>query len=573
MPRDHQAIRAIKERLGIAELVGRYVSLRRVGTRYMAPCPFHAETRPSFFVNEEDGSFYCFGCQASGDIFDFYSRMNGTSFGEALEQLAAETGVELASAPRAEGDDGRGQRRSLYAMNELAATHFRQNLAGEKGAEARAYLAGRGVDREMSERFGLGFAPKAWHDLCDALNRAGFANGLAREAGLCGISAAGRAYDRFRGRLIFPIISLAGQNVAFGGRVLPGADENEAKYINSQETPVYKKGEHLFGLNMARRPIAAAGIALLTEGYMDVLTLHQFGFANACGVLGTALTARQCRRLAGFTSTVGLVFDGDNAGRKASLRSAEMLLCLGLNVRVVALPDGEDIDSFLRGQGPEAFAALVENARDGLAYCMGRLRGQSPREAVAWARSFIAGIEVPELRAPMTDTVCRELGLDRAALDENADRLRARATRREAARKPLPRLGMREAQILIFTARYPERAPELRDMGAELALTSGEGRDFFRKVLELGPQGAPAGLDERWREFWYAQRGPQAAPRDNADMELAFLRGELEKFYAGAQNASLLAALRSNAGSGDFQTDLDYLRALKETLEKGHDQP
>ena len=205
------------------------------------------------------------------------------------------------------------------------------------------------------------------------------------------------------------------------------------------------------------------------------------------------------------------------------------------------------------------------------------MRERAPREAVAWARDFLAGVEIPELRAPLGEAISRGLGLDRGALGQNVRRLLTRSTgpgQKVAVEKqgPVQGLGMRETQILIFTARYPERAPQLREMGAELALTTREARDFFRTVLELGPEETPAALDGRWRNFWFAQRGPQAPPRDKADFELAFLKDELEKFYATAQNASLLAALRSNAGTGDFKTDLEYLRALKETLEKGHDQ-
>lgn len=561
-----EAIRAVKERLNIVDIVSRYVQLRRNGSRHVAPCPFHDETKPSFSVNEEEGLFYCFGCHASGDVFDFYSRINGTSFIETLEQLAQEAGVELEGRERDRQEAA--PRRRLLAMHEEAARHFSANLAGASGASARQYLGTRGVSQEMAQSFGLGYALPGWQNLIRVLKRAGFDDALAAQAGLCGISAQGRSYDRFRGRLIFPIRNLSGQVIAFGGRILPGEEEEQAKYINSQETPIYTKGDHLFGLGRARRGIQSRGSALLTEGYMDVLTLHQYGFENAAGVLGTALTPRQAKRLSGFCSRIELVFDGDSAGRKAAFRSAEMLLAMGLTVTVVALPDGEDIDSFLRGSGPKAFEQLCAQARDGLNFCLDVLQAGAPRDAVAWTREFMGRIEIPELRAPLGDTICRALGLDRRALDASPMH-QAPARPAASASSVLANLTMRERQILIFVARYPEMAPEIRRLGADLALNADGCRDFFEKVARLGPDEAPGQMDENWRAFWFSQRAPDQPPRNNAERELEALRLGLEKFHAGSQNSSFLAALRSNAGSGDFQTDLDYLRALKATLEQG----
>ena len=287
------AIRAIKERLNITDIVRRYVDLKRNGPRWVAPCPFHQETKPSFSVNEEQGLFYCFGCQASGDIFDFYGRINGLDFRETLEQLAAEAGITLDRGPvdkkRQEEDrQRRSSRQTMLRMYELAAAHFAAALKSPEAEECRAYIQRRGLSPEIVERFGLGWARRDWHSLDLALQRAGYDMRLAAEAGLVGRSDRGSVYDRFRGRLIFPIKNLSNQVIAFGGRII--ADEDEAKYINSSDTPIYKKGEHLYGLAQARKGITVKGRALLTEGYMDVLTLHQFGYDNAVGVLGTALT-------------------------------------------------------------------------------------------------------------------------------------------------------------------------------------------------------------------------------------------------------------------------------------------
>lgn len=567
------AIRAIKERLNIVDMVRRYVELKRNGPRWVAPCPFHQETKPSFSVNEDQGLFYCFGCHASGDIFDFYGRINGLDFKECLEQLAAEAGISIErgrSQPARQGEERqrRSARQQMLRMYELAAGHFCAALACPEAAECRAYIQKRGLSEEIVQRFGLGWARREWQSLADALHRAGFEARLAVEAGLLGLSGNGRAYDRFRGRLIFPIKSLSNQIIAFGGRIIAG--EDEAKYINSADTPLYKKGEHLYGLAQARRGITTKGRVLLTEGYMDVLTLHQFGYDNAVGVLGTALTPDQIKRLSGFASQLVLLFDGDRAGRKAALRSCEMLLARGLACSVVLLPEGEDIDSLLRTAGTEAFELLQAKAPDGLRFCVDVLKALAPRETVEWARNFLRRIELPELVNPYASRLAGELQISEAELRRGLFPQAGREHSASAPRPSLARQNMRDRQIMMYAVRYPERLGDLRALGADLALQSAVARQLWDKIEEMGEE-APYHLDQREKNFWSFCRGPEAAPRDNGDKELEFLRRDLDAYYISAQKSSVSAALRQNTGTGDFEADLDYLRALQETLEKGHE--
>ena len=572
------AIRAIKERLNIVDIARRYVDLKRNGPRWVAPCPFHQETKPSFSVNEEQGLFYCFGCHASGDIFDFYGRINGLDFRDTLEQLAAEAGVSLDRGPadpkrREQEQRERSGRRQMIRMYELAAAHFAAALDSPEGEECRAYIQKRGLSDEIVQRFGLGWARRDWQSLATALHRAGFTARMAAEAGLLGISERSqRAYDRFRGRLMFPIKSLSNQIIAFGGRII--ADEEEAKYINSADTPLYKKGEHLYGLAQSRRGITTKGQALLTEGYMDVLTLHQYGYDNAVGVLGTALTPDQIKRLSGFTSRVTLLFDGDRAGRKAALRSCEMLLTRGLACTVVLMPDGEDIDSLLRTQGPEAFEALLAHAPDGLRFCVYVLRALAPRESVEWARIFLSQVEVPELVSPYASRLATQLQLSESELRQGAAQRRDTGAPRNGGTPQRPggraRQNMRDRQIMMYAVRYPERLDDLRDMGADLALQSDIARRLWDKLEEWGPETAAYHLDEREKNFWSFCRGAEAAPRDDGNKELEALRDDLDAYYASAQKLSLAAALRQNAGDPD--ADVEYLRALQETLEKVHEQ-
>ena len=393
---------------------------------------------------------------------------------------------------------------------------------------------------------------------------------LAAEAGLVGRSDRGSVYDRFRGRLIFPIKNLSNQVIAFGGRII--ADEDEAKYINSSDTPIYKKGEHLYGLAQARKGITVKGRALLTEGYMDVLTLHQFGYDNAVGVLGTALTPDQIKRLSGFTSQLTLLFDVDRAGRKAALRSCEMLLTRGLACTVVLMPEGEDIDSLLRTQGVEAFEALQAQAPDGLRFCLDVLRALAPRETVEWAKNFLRHVEVPELVSPYVSRLATHLQLSEAELRQGLADSRRPGPDGQTTRPSRARQNMRDRQIMMYAVRYPDRLDDLRDLGADLALQSDIARQLWDKIEEWGSDEAPYHLDQREKNFWSFCRGAEAAPRDDGDRELEALRHDLDAYYAATQRQSVTAALRQNTGTGDFAADLEYLRALQETLEQGHEQ-
>lgn len=566
-----EAIKAIKERLDIAEIVRRYVELRpQGGAKFVAPCPFHQETRPSFSVDAGKGFFYCFGCQASGDLISFYARINGLELKEAVAQLADEAGILIdAGAAWGNGKAARAERtqkQAMLAMQNAAADFFAANLVRPQGRECINYLRSRGVPKDISERFGLGWADRDWHTLDQHLKRLGYNPGLAHASGLLGQANSGACYDRFRGRLMFPIRNLSNQVIAFGGRII--ADEDEAKYINTSDTPIYSKKDHLYGLSLARRGISAKGHALLTEGYMDVLTLHQFGFDNSVGVLGTALTEEQIKRLSGFTSHIGLLFDGDRAGRKAALRAAEMLLCRGLSCEVILLPEGEDIDSLLKGQGPDAFEKLRSHAPDGLAYCINTLRALAPREAINWARNFISRMQVPELVASYASRLAQKLGISESEFRSNLLPQAGRRTPTE--NKAL--LCDRDTQIMVFAVRYPERLEDLRNIGADLALTQQRSREFWDLIERYGPEEVIYHLDERQRKFWQERRNPPSPPLDKAELELSCLKRELDRFYAASHAASLQTALSDGASESDFASDLQYLHAIRDVMRSRNEQ-
>ena len=579
-----RAIQEIKARLSLVDIARRYVELRRNGPRWVAPCPFHQETKPSFSINEEEGFFYCFGCQASGDLFDFYGQINGLDFRETLEQLADEAGVSLERGPqggyggRKEPGQGMSRRRQLLKIHEIAAAHFMSNLTDDCGKECRDYMARRGISEEVAKTFGLGWSRRDWQSLAEVLRRAGFSEAMGVEAALLGKSDRGRAYDRFRGRLMFPIRSLSGNVIAFGGRII--AEEDEAKYINSSDSLLYKKGDHLYGLQQARRAIATGSPAMLTEGYMDVVTLHQFGYGSAVGVLGTAFTAEQVKRISGFTSHVELLFDGDRAGRKAALRACEMLLTRGLSCKVILFPEGEDIDSLLRKSGIDVFENLRSNAPEGLAFCVRTLRDMAPREAVDWARDFLRQVEMPELVSRFASTLSTGLGLAESELRERV--MESRAARNlapqsaagsagETRRPQAPvRTNPRDREIMTFAVRYPAALSRLREVGAHFVLKAAWARNLWNKLEENPGDEVIQLLDPREKNFWIRCRTGDVPPLNNEEGEFAAIRTMLDSLHLTAQSASVSAALRQGAGSGNFEADLEYLRALQETLERTH---
>ena len=566
-------IQAIKSRISLADMARRYVELRSVGSRLVAPCPFHQETKPSFSINEEQGTFYCFGCQASGDIFDFYGRLNGLDFKETLAALAEEAGIQLdAYRTDPHARQQRSQKRDMLKMHELAASHFHSNLSSSGAAACRDYIAERGISPELVEKFGLGWSMDAWQDLGDTLRRAGFSLNAAVDCGLQSKSQGGRTFDRFRNRLMFPIRNLSGQTIAFGGRILPAlAKDDDAKYINSSDSPIYKKGEHLFGLFQARPSIAVKKSAILTEGYMDVITLHQYGYTQAVGVLGTALTPEQIKRLSGFSSHLELMFDGDGAGRKAAFRSCEMLLARGLSCKVVLFPDDNDIDSMLHSYGADAVEELRAHAQDGIAFCVSVLRNMAPREAVEWARRFLSQVDMPELFHRFAAELSTGLGLSESDLRGGVlERRASSAPRPTPARSAAPHTISRDKEIMTFAVRYPHRLPDLQAAGADLALSAPWALKLWDKIAAYCSDLAFDELDPKEKIFWIRCRGEDAPPLDNEEGELNAIRQMLINLQKTSHMASVVAALRQ--GTASQETQREYMRALLEARGRRSDQ-
>ncbi len=351
-------IEELRSRADIAEVIGAHVRLRRVGNRFVGLCPFHNEKTPSFSVSPERGFFHCFGCGAGGTVFNFIMQIEGLSFPEAVRSLAHRYGIAIEE--RREAGAKPGDRDSMLRANEVAADFFAHVLWNTPdGAAARAYLKSRGVADETARAFKLGFSPARPASLTRALEKRGLLD-TGRKLGLVKQDSSA-PYDMFRARLMFPIRDAQGRAIGFGGRVL---DDRLPKYINSPESPLYSKGHALYGLFEGREIIARSDVAIVVEGYLDVIAVWQakFGDIAAVAPLGTALTVDQLRLLGRRASTVVACFDGDEAGRKASLRSLETFLRAGLLGRAMFIPSGFDPDTLIREKGPQAFSESVASA-------------------------------------------------------------------------------------------------------------------------------------------------------------------------------------------------------------------
>lgn len=340
----------LKRQADIVRVVQDYVQLKKKGTNWMACCPFHKEKTPSFSVSPVKEIFYCFGCHKGGSVFNFVMEMERVSFPEAIKLVAEKSGVLLPVMV----DDSRFQARRLESeevieLNKWALEWWEQQLeSSAEGRIARDYLEGREITEETRKTFRLGYAPDSFHALSGYLRQKGAAQDQIDRSGLVAKKEEGRSYDRFRGRLIFPVMDIQGKPIAFGGRTLKNED---AKYINSPETAAYIKGRNLFGLNLTRDEIRRGGFVILVEGFLDLIVPYQFGIRNVAASLGTALTPDQVKLLGRFARKVVVNYDGDQAGVQAAKKAIEILLAEDLEVKILVLPDGADPDEFLRKSG------------------------------------------------------------------------------------------------------------------------------------------------------------------------------------------------------------------------------
>ena len=453
----------------IVSVVGEHVRLRQRGSNFVGLCPFHEEKTPSFNVSPSRGIFKCFGCGKGGNVFRFLMEMEALSFVEAVRKLAGRAGIEI---PRSDQDRQRAAaNETLYAALRFAAEYFRSQLqASSPGQEARRYLGDRGLLADTIDRFGLGYAPAGWDGLLKEASRRHIAPDVLNRAGLVAARKDGSGhYDRFRGRIMFPIVSPVGKVIGFGGRNLHG-DADAPKYINSPETPVYSKSLALYGLFQGKVAIRNQDEAILVEGYTDVISLHQAGVEHVVATCGTALTPQQVRLVGRYAKKMVLLFDADEAGANAAMRSVDLVLAGGLSAYAITLPEGFDPDSFVREKGGGAFQEYAHaRRRDFIQFMMGAARQSSgagtPEGEADAMRSVIAALR----RIP--DPLLQESYIRRAQnlLRIPEARLR-RALQPEQARRPP-----------VVKEAAPAIAPEERSL---LRLMVDEGGPVIRQVQE-----------------------------------------------------------------------------------------
>jgi len=497
-----EVISDIKYRNDIETIISQYVNLKRRGKNLVGLCPFHSEKTPSFTVYPESGSFYCFGCGAGGDIFTFTGLIENLDYIESVKLLAERSGVTL---PQDGYDDSlQKQKNIIYDINRETAKFFHNYLMSPAGKWALDYFMGRGLSIATIKHFGLGASPDSWDALLNHLKAKGFRIEDMLLANVIGKSSRGNYYDVFRKRVICPIINIRGNVVAFSGRAMPG-EESGRKYVNTSDTPVFKKGQNLFGINFAKNH--CSDNIILVEGNLDVVTLHQAGFQNTVATLGTALKSDQINLLARYTKEVILAQDADAAGKEAIKKSIQLMQNTGLNVRVITIPDGKDPDEFIRKNGAERFRALLEGAVSDIEYKLllaadgidlnaddGRLKYLSK------AAEVIASNHDVMTRDIYIGRLCDKYGVSRTALTAKVDELR-RKNERSAKKKEIedivrPKFSREDVN--------PERRNSIKGTAAEETLIAVllQHPDFFEYAIEkLPPEKMLTALNRRIYEI------------------------------------------------------------------------
>ena len=492
-------INEIKYRNDIETAVSQYVNLKRRGKNLVGLCPFHSEKTPSFTVYPENGSFYCFGCGVGGDVFTSTGLIENLDYIEAVKLLAERSGVTL---PQDGYDDSMQRLKNrIYDINRDTARFFHSYLMSPEGKWALDYLTGRGLTLKTIRHFGLGAAPDSWDMLIKHLKGKGYSESDMIAANVVGKSQRGTLYDRFRKRVMFPIINIRGNIIAFSGRAMPGEDKQGGKYVNTSDTPVYKKSANLFGMNFAKNSCSES--IILVEGNMDVITLHQAGFTNTVAPLGTAFTSEQVNLLARYTKEIVLTLDADAAGQKAIRRASELLAGSGLKVRVVSIPDGKDPDEYIKKNGADRFAALLQGAVSDIEYRLLTAAGGIDTSSDDGRLKYISA--AAEIVAQSDDMITRDIyigrlsekyGVSRTALTAKIDEIRKRNVR---AKKKKEISDIIRPKISKYDIN-PERQKSVKATAAEETLIAVllKNPDFYVTAKEqLPPEKMVTSLNRR----------------------------------------------------------------------------
>ncbi|MBN1363720.1 MAG: DNA primase [Syntrophaceae bacterium] len=459
---DNSKIEEIRNRIDIVDLVSEHLTLKKTGRNFVGLCPFHQEKTPSFTVNREKQIFYCFGCGAGGNVITFLMKIADKTFPEAIKVLAEKAGVVLPPI------SSRKERRQKDLLNEKiinlnlkAAQQFFHNLFSAAGASARKYLQGRGISEDVVKQFRLGYVPDTWRSLTEYIEKSGLSLKLAEQAGLVIAGKDGDFYDRFRGRIIFPIENVFGETVAFGGRIL---DKGEPKYLNSPESPVYIKGKNLYGLNKSKEEIRKKGFALIVEGYFDLISLWNAGIGNVVATLGTALTREHLELLRRYTTEVVVLFDPDEAGKKALDRSLELFLSTPMRARALILPERCDPDEYVRKFGKEKMEDLISHAQPLSDYYIENVLGngktfEDKRDMIKTAMNFIAKISDRKEKDIFIKRIAEKTGINEELLIKETYKNATKHEGRPDKIKPLFNINNDtvELHLIQLMIEYPQK--------------------------------------------------------------------------------------------------------------------
>ncbi len=494
-------IEEIRNRVNIVDLVSEYVTLKKAGRNYLGLCPFHKEKTPSFTVNAEKQIYHCFGCGEGGNAFSFLMKISNLTFPEAVRHLAGKSGVALPSREfTPEEKSHRDLREILIRANRLAAAYYEKTLRSAAGARGREYLEKRGIRPDVVETFRLGYAPEGWRGLRDHLQREKISLKHAEQAGLLVARGDGDGYDRFRGRLMFPIEDINGSVVAFGGRII---GDGEPKYLNSPESAVYVKGRNLYGLSRAKHAIRKDETLIIVEGYFDLLALWNAGLSNVVATLGTALTREQVDLIRRYTGSVAVTFDTDAGGKAALERSMSLFLERGLKAKAVVLPEGKDPDEFVSRHGRDAFLEEIRRARALVDYYIDEVIGtgrslDERRDAWKAALPFMAGIADPVERGQFMQRVAERLGVDEGLVRREVSRLEAAQRQPESppARRTTGPVDPVEMNLVRMMIENPARVLEIDRENLLACFTSGPLKSLGESIVESHRKGQPARLAE-----------------------------------------------------------------------------
>ena len=549
---DDSKIEEIKSRIDIVELASEYLTLKKAGRNFTGLCPFHQEKTPSFTVNREKQIFYCFGCGEGGNAITLLMKIANMTFPEAVKALAEKTGVvlPLRSANR-DGSQKDSLREEITNLNLRAAQQFSRNLNSAAGKAAREYLQSRGISDDTIKQFRVGFAPDTWRSLTDYIEGSGSSLKLAEQAGLIVSGKEGSFYDRFRGRLIFPIENVFGEIVAFGGRVM---EKGEPKYLNSPESPVYIKGKNLYGLNKAKEEIRKNGFALIVEGYFDLISLWNAGIGNVVATLGTALTREHLELLRRYTVSVVALFDPDEAGKKALDRSLELFLSMNMHAKALILPEGCDPDDYVKKYGKEKLDKLIELAPAISDYYIENVLGggktfEENRDLVKTATEFISKIGDEIEKNLFIKRVAEKLGIPQELLKREIHKKDVQLKPKGSGRKQTVDtiIDPVEAHLIRLLLEYPQKIayvesekvvdfflhPELKNLGEKIVeaykllgfvdinviLSADDDRPLREKIYKLSIEAPPtdgalveknfSDTIRRIKEKWYKDQHRQ----------------------------------------------------------------